>query len=168
MTAQKLGLSTLLDEDTEWVTGLFALMNAAQLDMTLFFRLLADVDLGAIGSASVELLRPSFYVDPLPAEHEAALVEWLKLYAARVAQDPLDPTERKRIMNAANPRYVLRNYLAQEAIDLASQGDPSRIAQLLDVLRHPYDAQPEHAVFAAKRPEWARNRVGCSMLSCSS
>ena len=168
MTAQKLGLSTLRDEDSEWVTGLFALMNDAQLDMTLFFRLLAQVDLGAIGSASVEVLRPSFYVDPLPAEHEATLVEWLKLYAARVAQDSLEPSERKRIMDAANPRYVLRNYLAQEAIDLATSGDPTRIHELLDVLRHPYDDQPERAVFAAKRPEWARHRVGCSMLSCSS
>jgi uncharacterized protein YdiU (UPF0061 family) len=168
MTAQKLGLRTLLDEDAEWVTALFALMNDAQIDMTLFFRLLSSVDLSAIGSASVELLRPSFYLDPLPAEHEASLVEWLKRYAARVAQDPLDPTERKRLMNTANPRYVLRNYLAQEAIDLATNGDPSRIAQLLEVLRRPYDDQPEHATFAAKRPEWARNRVGCSMLSCSS
>jgi uncharacterized protein YdiU (UPF0061 family) len=168
MTAQKLGLSTLQDHDSEWVTGLFALMNDAQLDMTLFFRLLADVDLGAIGSASVDTLRPSFYLDPLPTEHEAALIEWLKLYAARVAQDPLDAAERKRIMNAANPRYVLRNYLAQEAIDLATSGDASRIQELLEVLRHPYDEQPDNVRFAAKRPEWARHKVGCSMLSCSS
>jgi uncharacterized protein YdiU (UPF0061 family) len=168
MTAQKLGLATLNDEDAGWVTTLFELMSDAEIDMTLFFRLLADVDLGAIGAASIEALRPSFYVDPLPAEHETRLIDWLNAYGARTAQDALDPSQRRTVMNAANPRYVLRNYLAQEAIDLATQGDPSRIHLLLDVLRRPYDDQPEHAVFAQKRPEWARHRVGCSMLSCSS
>jgi uncharacterized protein YdiU (UPF0061 family) len=168
MTAQKLGLNTLHDDDAEWVTALFSWMNDAEIDMTLFFRLLSEVDLGAIGATSVDTLRPSFYVDPLPAEHESRLIAWLKLYAARVGQDNPDRAARKQLMNAANPRYELRNYLAQEAIDLATVGDPSRIHQLLDVLRKPYDDQPEHAQFAAKRPEWARHKIGCSMLSCSS
>ena len=95
-------------------------------------------------------------------------LDWLSRYQQLLQRLKISEAERKAAMHRVNPKYVLRNYLAQEAIDLAEQGDYSRLHTLLEVLKHPYDEQPENERFAAKRPEWARNRAGCSTLSCSS
>jgi len=72
-------------------------------------------------------------------------------------------------MRQANPKYVLRNWMAQLAIDAAEQGDYSIAEELHELLKHPYEELPQYeAKWFQKRPEWARHRVGCSMLSCSS
>jgi uncharacterized protein YdiU (UPF0061 family) len=71
-------------------------------------------------------------------------------------------------MDKVNPKYVFRNYLAQQAIDTLEAGDASVLERLMRVLARPYDEQPENEGFAARRPEWARNKAGCSALSCSS
>ena len=167
MTARKLGLAHCDRAQDEQLFGdLFALFAATETDMTLFFRNLALVDLEDI---DIEPLRDAWY-DPnalTPALKERCEA-WLQRYAARVRQDGTTDAARIARMNANNPRFVLRNYLAQEAIDQAEAGDYARIHELLDVLRRPYDEQPGKEAFAAKRPEWARHRAGCSMLSCSS
>jgi uncharacterized protein YdiU (UPF0061 family) len=82
--------------------------------------------------------------------------------------EKLTDDERKLKMNLVNPKYVLRNYMAQLAIDKADEGDFSLVEELYNLLRNPYDEQPEHEKYFAKRPDWARHKVGCSMLSCSS
>jgi serine/tyrosine/threonine adenylyltransferase len=100
--------------------------------------------------------------------YRSAMNRWLRHYLHRVQQSGGSGEERRRRMNRVNPRYVLRNYLAQQAIDRAENGDFSMTRELLDTLRHPYDEQPHRHHLAAKRPEWARHKAGCSMLSCSS
>jgi uncharacterized protein YdiU (UPF0061 family) len=126
---------------------------------------LADVDLV---SPTLAPFADAFYDEARRRDLAPEFDAWLTQYAARVARDGEVPAARRARMQAANPRYVLRNYLAQQAIDRAEQGDDAGVHELLDVLRHPYDDQPGREQFAQRRPEWARNRAGCSMLSCSS
>jgi len=164
-SASKLGLRDFGDDDAPLLQQMHALMQSAQVDMTLWHRDLADIDLQQPRLAT---LREAFYEhEAMHAQHEA-LEAWLKRYAERVRRDGQEPGERRAGMNSVNPRYVLRNYLAQQAIDRAGQGDEAGIADLLDVLRRPYDEQPGRESYAARRPDWARDRPGCSMLSCSS
>jgi uncharacterized protein YdiU (UPF0061 family) len=163
--AAKFGLPVLTTEDADLVEEVFALMQQAEVDMTDFFRRLATVD---IDQPEATHLQGAFYGEDLYARYCEALGEWLDRYAARLRRYGTAPTERAARMNAVNPRFVLRNYLAQQAIERAEQGDPALIHELLDVLRRPYDEQPGREAFSAKRPDWARHQAGCSMLSCSS
>jgi uncharacterized protein YdiU (UPF0061 family) len=181
MLAERLGIGGFVAGDERLFEELFALLVATETDYLLFFRHLADVPVGRPGEHDavidddrlLEPLRPAYYrADDIfgvqDSDVRAATVHWLRTWANRVRSGGIDDTERRQRMNAVNPRFVLRNYLAQEAIDLAAQGDLSLVHELLDVLRRPYDDQLGRERFAARRPEWARHRVGCSMLSCSS
>ncbi len=163
--AGKLGLVEAGTDDETLFADLMRLLQSAEADYTLFFRALADC-----GSAShgLDPLLPAFYsAERLQAER-AALEAWLLRYRARLARDGRSELDRRRCMDAANPWFVPRNWLLQLAIERAEQGDPGGVHELLDALRTPYAAQPGREHLAALRPEWARERAGCSMLSCSS
>ena len=174
MYAGKLGLSSLGNADSEALLGdLLSLLGSVETDYTIFFRRLAQVDVDSgqqlDDSALPRPLDEAFYsVEGRQSAHQARLAQWLRRYQRCVLSQGVAAATRVARMNAHNPKYVPRNYLAQLSIDAAELGDTSVLQRLLDVLQRPYDEQSEHEDLAVRRPEWARNRVGCSALSCSS
>jgi uncharacterized protein YdiU (UPF0061 family) len=172
MTAERLGWGAPRPDDGPLVERLFEILQGAEIDQVVFFRDLARVPTVAGGADEglVEPLSDAFYAPAdVAGPIRASLAAWLREWGRRAESGGLPEPERRRRMDAVNPRFVLRNHLAQEAIDAAEAGDGGALVrELLDVLRRPYAEQPGRERFAAKRPEWARHRVGCSMLSCSS
>ena len=172
MVAAKLGLGAYNPAtDDELNSELLILLQSVETDMTIFYRKLAllVMDVGLSNEDLVAPLLDAYYVpQQLTDEYKARLGNWLRRYIQRIQDSGVADEVRRNTMNAVNPKYVLRNYLAQLAIDKAEQGDFSMVNELLELLRHPYDEQPGKEEFAAKRPDWARQRPGCSMLSCSS
>jgi serine/tyrosine/threonine adenylyltransferase len=171
--AQKLGLTAPAQSgDDELQADLFKLLTEVETDFTILFRALARVptesDPAAISDAAlIEPLKPAFY-DENAASAPAyvhTLASWLRRYVARVQSDTAPAATRAERMNRVNPKYVLRNYMAQLAIDGLVQDDPSVMERMMRVLKNPYDEQPGNDDLAERRPEWARNRAGCSALS---
>jgi len=176
MMAGKLGFQTFRSEtDEDLVAELLSVLQLVETDMTIFFRKLATFSgqrqpgPDASDQTLIAPVMDAYYEpDKMDAEQRARIAAWFRDYRARLGQDGTPDVQRCEKMNAVNPKYVLRNYLAQLAIDKAEQDDNALVTELLEVLRHPYDEQPDHEQYAAKRPDWARERAGCSMLSCSS
>jgi len=175
MMAAKLGFKAFDErQDEALCTELLALLAEVETDMTIFYRNLALLDVGQDLSQLDDaiLLTPVaeawYQADKITPEYKQRLAAWLRTYIHRLQQEGVSQRDKKQRMDAVNPKYVLRNYLAQLAIDKAEQGDFSQVDELLDVMRHPYDEQPEKQRYAEKRPDWARHKPGCSMLSCSS
>jgi serine/tyrosine/threonine adenylyltransferase len=176
MMAARLGWETHRgDGDDSLIGDLWKVLTSSEIDQVIFFRSLSQVDTRAAGAGGVSdenllqifanaYYRPEEIVDDVAG----GLTSWLRKWAARCGSTDLSDSDRISQMNGLNPKYVLRNYLAQEIIDAATGGNYAPISQMLEVLRHPYAEQPGNERFAERRPEWARHRAGCSMLSCSS
>ncbi len=171
MMVERLGWGSPIEGDDHRLGELYELLQSTETDYVLFFRDLADVptDTDATDDALLLPLANVWYQPhELEGDVRSRVTTWLRGWGERVRIADVEDDERRRVMNSRNPRFVLRNSLAQEAIDAAEGGDASLIHTLLDVLRRPYDEQPGRERFAQRRPEWARTRVGCSALSCSS
>ena len=169
MMVSKLGLAKRMDNDSQLIEHLEATLILTETDMTIFFRLLANVLKEDDAKSALEKVKAAFY-EPYMVEttHADSWEKWFESYLERLNEEEQSDEARMAQMNRVNPKYVLRNYMAQVAIDAADQGDYSIIEELYTVLKSPYSDQKEYEKWFAKRPEWARHKIGCSMLSCSS
>jgi len=168
MMRSKLGLQIEDEKDQSLIQDLEDILHQTETDMTIFFRNLSNFK-KENPSESLRVINDAFYkLDEVVGNIKKRWDVWFKNYGDRLKKETFSNEERKDEMNAVNPKYVLRNYMAQLAIDDADKGDYKLIDELFNLLKKPYDEQLEHEKWFAKRPEWARDKVGCSMLSCSS
>lgn len=150
----KLGLKTIQNGDDAMLDQMFAILQKSHVDFTQFFRRLGDLQID--NQAADEPIRDLFINRP-------AFDAWAIQYRDRLKQENRDDAERRLAMHAVNPKYVLRNYLAQIAIEKAQNKDFSEIDRLLKVLEKPFDEQIENEHYAALPPDWASQlEVSCS------
>ncbi len=148
---QKLGLTVLEEEDEALLQSLLQLMHNSRCDYTLFFRTLSDFKTGNNDAELQKLV------------NKPELSEWLTRYSARLNRNLISERKRHTQMKQVNPKFILRNYLAQQAIDKAEKGDYSEIDKLMHILTSPYDEQSEHEEYAKAAPEWGKKlEVSCS------
>ncbi|MEF1167362.1 protein adenylyltransferase SelO [Vibrio campbellii] len=154
----KLGLHTKVDEDGRLFEAMFELLNQNKADYTRFFRELSNLDVKS----------PQAVID-LFIDREAASA-WVDLYLARCELEVdeygkrVSEETRCEKMRRVNPKYILRNYLAQLAIDKAEEGDFSEVNRLAELLKRPYEEQPQFDDYAKLPPEWGKKME----ISCSS
>ncbi len=163
MMLKKIGLSDKNPQIWPLVEDLKKLLKDSETDMTLFYRELSSFD-GQLEDF-VEILKSCSYSEFFDG-YITRWSEWLMHYMDVQPEHAL--ADKKDVMNSVNPKYVLRNYMAQLAIDAAEKGDLSVIDDMYKCLKNPYKDQPEYDQWYALRPDWAKHKVGCSMLSCSS
>ncbi|MFD0798346.1 YdiU family protein [Maribacter chungangensis] len=166
MMKSKLGLLESDNKDKVLIADLEKVLQLSETDMTIFFRELSAFTSTADGLA---LVADAFYdPDEIKGAIKEQWVAWFKAYRERLTLEAKSDPERAAAMNLVNPKYVLRNYMAQLAIDDADKGNYDLLDELFQLLKKPYEEQPGKEKWFAKRPDWARDKVGCSMLSCSS
>lgn len=176
MMRDKLGLLKPQEHDQNLITNLLETLHLHEVDMTIFFRELDQLSNATSSQEALTQLSIAFYdYESLSEPHQLRWMDWLEVYIQRIAVDGSEVDNdsafakaRSLKLKATNPKYVLRNYMAQLAIEKAENEDYSLIEELYEVLKKPYDEQPKYEKWYSKRPEWARTKVGCSMLSCSS
>jgi uncharacterized protein YdiU (UPF0061 family) len=169
MMASKLGLQKELPTDTDLIGALIHQLQVVEIDMTIFYRQLIQVSNKITVENAWSLIAPAFYdLENMQEDALSSWNAWLADYIKRLDSEKTPNSERKKMMRGVNPKYVLRNYMTQLAINAATDGDYSVIEELHKMLKQPYHEQPEFEKWYARRPDWARDKPGCSQLSCSS
>jgi serine/tyrosine/threonine adenylyltransferase len=165
MMAWKLGLDEVQPGDRELVAQVEKVLTELKPDMTIFYQLLIDLPPLTTEEQTVKYLQESFYNYPTEAQ-STLLHQTLLAYQHRLQSNRISPEESRERMRLANPRFILRNYLLHQAIEELEKGQDTLFVQLQAALKQPYSHKFD--AFFAKRPDWASQKAGCSMLSCSS
>ena len=168
MMLAKIGISDSQPDDLNLINQLTENLRKTATDMTLFFRNLANFDPNHPLDHIALILNDSYSSADGFEQNSFQWKKWLNEYSVRLKGSGKTGVDRKNEMNRINPKYVLRNYMAHLAIEAADQGDYSVIDELFELLKEPYSEQAANEKWFAKRPSWADEKVGCSMLSCSS
>ncbi|MEO8254934.1 MAG: protein adenylyltransferase SelO [Flavobacterium sp.] len=168
MMCSKIGLFSANENDQTLIQELENNLHLTETDMTIFYRNLSHFS-KENPEKGIKTIQDAFYtsIEEFPKITET-WTKWFEKYSSRLRLENETDYERAEKMNSINPKYVLRNYMAQIAIDAAEKEDYSLIEELFNLLKKPYSEQKDQEKWFAKRPEWARNKVGSSMLSCSS
>ncbi|MBU3550546.1 YdiU family protein [Polynucleobacter sp. MWH-Berg-3C6] len=151
---QKLGLMTAQEDDVQLIESLLQAMHDSKVDFTQLFRGLADININA---PVTEIKMRNDFLD------RDAIDQWFADYIARLKSESSIDAERKLNMNAVNPKYVLRNHLAQVAIEKAQHKDFSEVTKLLKILESPFDEQEQYTEYASPPPpDLSAIEVSCS------
>ena len=152
----KLGIEKWQDSDSQLLGQLFALMEQQQADYTRVFRMLNQVSCSDQNNQACQALLAEF-------SDSGPMVKWLESYRPRLLADSMNESSRIQRQNNANPKYILRNYLAQSAIQSAYVGDYQEISQLTALLSKPFDEQVRYNAYANTAPDWSKElNISCS------
>ena len=164
MMCAKLGVSPTM-VSRAFIDELLKILEENTLDMTIFFCQLAEITHNSTLDDIRAVFLPSKYISE---ELSESFYEWINIYQGFLDPDNASFSERKSLMAKSNPRYVLRNYMLQLAIEAAENQDFSLVQSLFDLIKNPYEKHNDGEMWYAIRPDWAANKIGSSMLSCSS
>lgn len=166
MMGNKLGLDQVNADDIKLINQFEKALATIKPDMTIFYQLLMELPTELESAPAVtQHFAAAFYQEPDRADSEI-LFGLMQTYAARLKQNSCTAEESLKRMRASNPRFILRNYLLHQAIEELSKGENKIFGELQAALKEPYSKKFDQ--FFAKRPDWASQKAGCSMLSCSS
>ena len=144
---KKLGFMTARNEDAQLIQGLLDIMESERLDYTNTFRNLSQ----AVTSVKTNELNSN------------VSMSWIKSYQERHYKESIPIAKKILLMNANNPKYILRNYMAQEVIEAAESSDFSALETVIEVITSPYDELEQYKHFANRSPDWAKNlEISCS------
>ena len=144
---KKLGFMTARNEDAQLIQGLLDIMESERLDYTNTFRNLSQ----AVTETKTNELNSD------------VAMSWIKSYQERHNKESKSIAKKISLMNAINPKYILRNYMAQEVIEAAENSDFSAAETLIEIITSPYDELEQYEHFANRSPDWAKNlEISCS------